>query len=337
MSDFNPDNLPYVNPKIDRRVALITGGSSGIGWYTVLHLFLHGYVIYIAGKSKTRVFKAISDIAEEAEIIRLAYSDEQKNSERFVGEIYFIEIDLADLESVSRAIDTFKSNEDSLHLLVNNAGIMGLPYGLTKDGFEIQMQTNYIAHFLLVIELLPLLDRTADMYAANDGPRIVYVSSIGHFFIFRYFDLNSGFNYWTNIFFTWFRYGLAKTCGIHFMKMIALRNPKILCTSVHPGFVMNTNLFSYWTRLPIIGIVFWCFFQIFGFFFGVSNVQGAYATLRCCLDPKLSLEKDNGKYYTTNGIEASPSRVASNMNFAARTWIWTVRELNSRGIKVLSA
>ena len=52
------------------------------------------------------------------------------------------------------------------------------------------------------------------------------------------------------------------------MKMLTLRNPKVLFLTVHPGLVMNTNLFSYWTRLPIVGIIFWFAFYLFGYFSG---------------------------------------------------------------------
>lgn len=334
MTSFDPESICYFNPSVDRRVALITGGNSGIGWYTVLHLYLHGYIVYIAARSKSRVNTSINELKEEATILRLKYTAQQSSSERFLGELCFLEIDLLSLKSVLNAVEMFKSREKHLNILINNASVMVLPYSVTQDGFEIQMQTNYISPFLLTTKLLPLLENTSDTYPKNDPPKIIYLSSIGHQLAFKYFNLNSTFNYRPNIVFTWFRYALAKTCGIHFMKMLALRNPKILCMSVHPGFVMNTNLFAYWTRLPIIGILFWCLFQIFGYLFGVSSEQGSYAIVRCCLDSKLSLEQDNGKHFTTNGTESEPSKVARNMNFAARTWIWTVQELSERKINI---
>lgn len=330
---FDPDSLPYLNPATDRKVALITGGNSGIGYFTVLHLYLHGYAVYIAGRSKSCMTKSMAELKEHATKIRLEYTSQQSN-ERFLGELHSLYIDLVNLQLVLQAVETFKSFESELHLLINNAGVMAIPYSMTGDDFEIQMQTNYVSPFLLTTKLLPLLEKTADKLPPSDPPRIIYLSLVGHFFAIRYFDMDSTFNYTPNIIFTWFRYGLAKTAGIHFTKMLALRNPNILCLSVHPGFVMNTNLFSYWTRLPIIGILFWCFFQVFGFFFGVSNKEGCYATVKCCLDPSLSLEKDNGKYYVTGGVESQPSSVASNMDYAARTWIWTIQELSERKISI---
>ncbi|CUM66860.1 uncharacterized protein PRCAT00004544001 [Priceomyces carsonii] len=330
---FNPDSFPYLDPGVDRRVALITGGNSGIGYYTAFHLYLHGYIVYIAGRSKSRVLKSIKSLREEAKKARLKYDGELLN-ERFPGDLKFLEVDLLNLSSVLRAVDTFKELESELHMLINNAGIIGVPHSLTVDNFDVQMQTNYVAPFLLTLKLLPLLERAGE--TGGEPPRVIYLSSIGHQFIFRYFNMNSTFDYRPNILFTWFRYGLSKTAGIHFIKLLALRNPNLLCMSVHPGFVMNTNLFSYWTRLPIIGILFWCFFQIFGFFFGVSNEEGAYATIRCCLDPSLTLERDNGKYFATGGKESTPSLVSNNMDYAARTWIWTIHQLSERNISINS-
>ncbi|KAK6465356.1 hypothetical protein DFJ63DRAFT_310453 [Scheffersomyces coipomensis] len=333
---FATDSLPYLNPNQDRRVALITGGNSGVGYYTVLHLYLHGYIVYIAGRSRSRVLKSIRELKQDATAIRSTYTSQQSSSERFLGDLFYLEIDLSSLASVIAAVENFKQLESNLNILINNAGAMALPYALTQDGFDIQIQTNFIAPFVLSTKLLPLLENTADRFPSIDPPRIIYLSSVGHQLCLRYFNMNSTFNYKPNFVFTWLRYGLAKIAGIHFMKMLALRNPKILCMSVHPGFVMNTNLFSYWTRLPIIGIMFWCLFQIFGYFFGVSNEEGANAIIKCSLDPTLTVEKDNGKYFATGGKESEPSKIAQNMDFAARTWIWTIHQLSERGISIPS-
>ncbi|ODQ82526.1 hypothetical protein BABINDRAFT_29888 [Babjeviella inositovora NRRL Y-12698] len=324
--DFNPDTLPYADAQTERRVALVTGGNSGIGWFTVLHLYLHGYVVYIAGRSKTRVTKAITEIKNEALLRRSRYSKDETTS-RVLGEMTFIEVDLVDLASVESCAEQFKTLELELHLLVNNAGIMAAPFSLTKDGFEIQMQTNYVSPFVLTQRLIPVMEHASD-------PRIVYLSSIGHLFAFWYFDMDTTFDYHPNIVFTWFRYGMAKMAGIHYTKMLALKHPRILCTAVHPGFVMSTNLFSYWTRLPIIGTLFWIMFQIFGWLFGVTNEEGSYATLKVALSKLLTANKDNGKYFAAGGVESKPSAVASNMDYAARTWIWTIHELRDRRVEV---
>lgn len=327
---FDTESLPYINPKKDRRVALITAGNSGIGYYTVLHLYLHGYVVYIAGRSKTRCMKSIDNLTKEAKYISGRYPKARQN-ERFLGELHFIEMDLSSLSSVLSAVTYFKNSEKNLNLLINNAGNSFLPYTVTPDGFELQLQTNYVAPFLLTTKLLPLMERTVDLYPNISPPRIIYITSVTHRFVLRYFNLNTRFHYRPNAVFTWIRYAIAKTAGIHFMKMLALRNPRLLCASVQPGIVMSTDYFAYWTRLPIIGSLFWCLFQIFSFIFGVSIEKGAQAVFKCCVDPALLPKAHSGSHFDLFK-ETEPASVASNKDYAAQSWIWTTHQLEKRNM-----
>lgn len=360
---FDPDSAPYYSPTKDHRVALITGGNSGIGWYTALHLYLHGFIVYIAGRSPKRVEKAIKDIEQEAAIRRSASQktdnskpqtdEKQREEERPLGELRYLQLDLLDLKSIERAAEQFQHRERYLNLLILNAGVMALPHSITQDGFEIQVQTNYLAHVLLTQLLVGLLENaandngdndtkingTTDYNSSNNGggdPRIVYLSSIGHQLYFWNFHPDSTFNYVPNILFTWLRYGMAKTFGIHYMKILALKYPLILSIAVHPGFVMNTNLFSYWTRLPIIGTLFWVFFQIFGWIFGVEIEQGSLATLKAALSPNLNRDNDNGKYFATGGVESQPSKIANNLTYAVNSYSWAIKQLQLQGFDFTS-
>lgn len=327
------ESLPYLNPSLDRRIVFITGGNSGLGFYTVLQLYLHGYTIYLAGRSKSRCLNSIKELKLKAKEIQDTYSLEESNN-RFLGDLRFLEIDLSNLNLIINAVENFKKLEDHLHILINNAGAMALPYTLTIDNFDIQLQTNFISPLVLTTKLLPILEKTKDKFPSLPTPRIIYLSSFGHLFALQYFNLSNSLDYYPNLVFTWVRYGMAKVAGIHFMKMLSLRNPKILFLTVHPGLIMNTNLFTYWTRLPIVGIMFWCLFHIFGYFFGTTSKEGANVVIKCCLDEKLSVEKDNGKYFGPDGKESQPSNIATNMDYAARTWIWTINELSKRGITI---
>lgn len=319
---FDPATLPYVDPAVDRRVALVTAGNSGVGWFTVLHLYLHGYIVYIAGRLRLRSLALMRELEAEA-----------AGRLEAPGELHFLEIDLALLSLVLAAVAAFKASERSLDLLINNACAAALPYALTKDGFEVQLQTNYVAPFVLTTKLLPLLEKTLEL-RPHDPPRVLYLSSVSHHFAVWYFKLNGSLNHQPGFVFTWLRYARAKTAGIHMMRMLALRNPRVLFMSVHPGLVMAPNTFVHLTRLPIIGIVFWCWFQIIGWLFGVTPEAGLRALLRCGLDPDLTVERDSGQHFATNGKPARPLRVASNMDYAARSWIWTVHQLGKRHISV---
>ncbi|CAH6719233.1 probable oxidoreductase Env9p [[Candida] jaroonii] len=325
-------SLPYITPYTDRRTVLILGGCSGLGWYTVLHLYLHGYVIYITGRSKSRVLKSIDELRQESINIRSNYTSQELN-ERYLGELLYLELDLSQLSSVLSAANKLINTERNLNILINNLSTNFIPYMKTQDGFEIQLQLNYISPFLLIIKLLPLLENTTNYYPEIEPPKIIYTSSPSHYFFFSYFSMDEDFKYKPIFFFNWIRYGKAKISGIHLIKMLSLRNPKILSTIVDPGFVMNPTIFSYFTRLPIIGILFWCLFEIFGYFFGSTMEEGSFSVIKNCLDPDLTFD-DNGKIFDTNGKEVKGSRVANNMDYAARTWIWTINKLNEKNIHI---
>lgn len=324
---FDPNTLPYYDPSTDKKIAVITGGTGGIGYYTCLHLYMHGFTVYMCGKNSQRVNKAIKDITEEA-LIRFKKDNNKTKGFQMdnFGSLNYVHLDLRDLRCVERAATRLSKLETQIDVLINNAGIMAIPFEMTRDQFEVQLQVNYVGHFLFTMKLLPMVQ--------NCQGRIISVSSLGHFLQYKYWKLNETFNYFPNMVFTWFRYAVSKTALIQFSKMLAIKNPNVLCVSLHPGLVMNTNLFSYWTRLPIIGIFFWLLFQVIGWLFGVSNEQGAIGTLRCALSTEINKESDNGKYYTTGGVESKSSGIANNLDDAATTWIWTVHELNDRGFDI---
>jgi retinol dehydrogenase-12 len=88
------------------------------------------------------------------------------------------------LASVKQFADEFKSRHNQLHILLNNAGVMLCPFGLSEDGIETQFATNHVAHYYLTILLLPILE--------SSGPsRVVNVSSIGHKIPFKQLNLDS--------------------------------------------------------------------------------------------------------------------------------------------------
>ncbi|EMG46605.1 ENV9 Probable oxidoreductase ENV9 [Candida maltosa Xu316] len=319
---FDPSTAPYYDPKTERRVAFITGGNSGIGWFTALHLYLHGYVVYVAGRTESKVLKAIEEIKEEAQ--------KRKTTNPF-GQLNYVYIDLLDLSTVPKAVAQFAQQEKSLDVLINNAGLMGVPYEVTKDDYEIQYQVNFVSHFLLTLKLLPFL-QTAVLQGVT--PRIVNLSSIGHNFEFKHFKPEENkLNKFPNSAYTWVRYGIAKASQIQFAKELAIKYPEILSLSVHPGVILGTELYNYWKTVPYIGFIAKGIFAAADKTIGVSNEEGSLATLRAALDPNLTL-KENGDYLVTGGTIESPSGIASNPKYAQETWDWNIEQLNKRGFNV---
>jgi NAD(P)-dependent dehydrogenase (short-subunit alcohol dehydrogenase family) len=87
----------------------------------------------------------------------------------------FIEMDFSSLFSIKAAIPRF--HHDSLDILICNAGIMAVPAGLSKDGYEIQFATNCLRHAMLIKQLLPNLMKTAEKPGSD--VRIILLTSVG--------------------------------------------------------------------------------------------------------------------------------------------------------------
>ncbi|KAI1097313.1 NAD(P)-binding protein [Jackrogersella minutella] len=228
---FHPDTLPDLKGKI----FIVTGGNSGIGYHTVAHLAEHGGHVYMCARSPEKGKTAIANIKE-------MYPS---------ANIDLLQMDLMDLASVVAAAKRFLALESALHGLLNNAGIMATPFEMTRDGFEAQWQTNYLAHWVLTEHLLPLMLRTAKTLPPG-GVRIVNLASSGHLGApkggIHFQDLSlkdSG---------PWTRYGQSKLANILHTKTLhrtygpgsprARRGEaEIWVSSVHPGLV-ETNLAS---------------------------------------------------------------------------------------------
>jgi NAD(P)-dependent dehydrogenase (short-subunit alcohol dehydrogenase family) len=142
-------------PRLGGRVAVVTGGNSGLGRATATELARHGARVMLACRDIERGKQAADDIRN-----RVPDAD-----------IEVRHIDLADMTSVREFGEGY---EGPLHLLINNAGVMGPPRRqVTAHDFELQFGTNHLGHFVLTGLLLPAL-------LVTDDPRVVTVSSVAH-------------------------------------------------------------------------------------------------------------------------------------------------------------
>jgi NAD(P)-dependent dehydrogenase (short-subunit alcohol dehydrogenase family) len=139
------------------RVCLVTGGNSGIGKATAEGLAQMGASVVIVCRDRTKGERAREEIVMKTN-----------------GSVELMLADFASLDSVRRLASDFTRMHGSLHVLVNNAGLVRLWRSVTADGFETTFQVNYLSHFLLTNLLLGVLK-------AGAPSRIVNVSSISHF------------------------------------------------------------------------------------------------------------------------------------------------------------
>ena len=132
-------------PQQDGKIAVVTGANSGLGFNTTRALANKG----------TKVIMACRNL-EKGEMAR----------QRIISEGMEIEpelrhLDLASLESVKKFAVKYTAAHEKLDLLINNAGLMAIPYDRTEDGFEMQFGVNHLGHFALTALLWPVLSATA--------------------------------------------------------------------------------------------------------------------------------------------------------------------------------
>ncbi len=151
------DTLAASLPDLSGKVVAITGCTSGMGLVLAETAAGRGASVIMLNRPSDRAEAALARV-------------------RMLGEARFVACDLTSFASVRAAGQALRGmlGETGLDMLVNNAGLMGLPDRATEDGFDVQMQANHLGHFLLVSEVWPLLDRAASL---REEARVVNHSS----------------------------------------------------------------------------------------------------------------------------------------------------------------
>jgi hypothetical protein len=194
------------------RTIVVTGGNAGLGLEVARAFAAHGAELVIASRDVDKGRRA---------------------AEQLQGEQRVMKLDLADLASVRAFVEAFEG--EHLDVLVNNAGVMALPYRKTADGFEMQLGTNHFGHFALTGLLLPKL-------LATPRSRVVTVSSIMYRRAGRmsFADLDGEQDYDK-----WRAYGQSKLANLMFAYELQRRldaaGVETQSVAAHPGYA-STNL-----------------------------------------------------------------------------------------------
>lgn len=133
-------------PRSLPQVILITGGNSGTGYQTARQYYAHGAKVYIGCRSPERAAEAIENIKKGGDIDLYGEWSFTPVDASKAGSVEFLQLDLADLESVGRAAKEFTAKEQRLDVLFANAGVMASPVGMsTVQGYALQFGTNVSA------------------------------------------------------------------------------------------------------------------------------------------------------------------------------------------------
>jgi NAD(P)-dependent dehydrogenase (short-subunit alcohol dehydrogenase family) len=188
-------------PPFAGRTVIVTGANSGLGEVTARELARVGAKVVLAVRNTAKGDAAAAGMTGDVEVRQL---------------------DLQDLASVR----AFADGVDAVDVLVNNAGIMAVPYAETVDGFESQIGTNHLGHFALTNLLLPKI-----------RDRVVTVSSQMH--LLGRINLKD-LNWKSRPYFAWPAYGQSKLANLLFTKELQRRldaaGSKVRALAAHPGY-----------------------------------------------------------------------------------------------------
>ncbi|MFI1719679.1 oxidoreductase [Streptomyces sp. NPDC020489] len=296
MSGWNEQSIPDQHG----RTAVVTGANSGIGYVTARELARKGARVVLACRSEARGTEAAARLTGEAP----------------GAQVEFGHLDLGDLSSVREFARRLPY--DRLDLLVNNAGVMALPYGTTVDGFETQFGVNHLGHFALTGLLLPVLLDTP-------GARVVTVSSSTHALAnIDIDDLNSERRYRR-----WSAYARSKTANLLFTHELARRlaahGSDVVAAAAHPGYAA-TNLQAAGPRMAGRRLA-ERFMAVGNRFFAQSAEAGALPTLYAATAPDVRPDSFTGPSLAGwRGTPAPSWRAPWTRNDRAGELLWTASE-----------
>ena len=273
-----------LNQDLQGRRVIVTGANSGIGFVTAKQLARQGASVTLACRNESQGDARVDEIRAE-------FPD---------ADLEVRKLDLGDLSSVRVFADGYLSEHDSLHLLINNAGVMNTPEGKTTDGFETQIGVNHLGHFLLTELLLDTLKKSAPS-------RVVVVSSCYH-------DMAMGregmididdLHFQNRKYEGWASYAQSKLANVLHAKELAKRldGTGVTAVSVHPGWV-RTDLMRH-TMPGWLQSVSRPFMAMMGM---VEPWEGTQTTLFAALAPEV--EAQPGAYYSQTGTYRDKSKNA---------------------------
>ncbi|MCF3129703.1 SDR family NAD(P)-dependent oxidoreductase [Streptomyces olivochromogenes] len=189
------------------RLAIVTGGYSGLGLETTRALVRAGARVVVPARRPETAREALAGL-DGVEVDAL---------------------DLGDLESVRGFAERFLASGRTVDFVINNAGIMACPETRVGPGWEAQFATNHLGHYALVNRLWPAI--------APGGARVVSVSSRGHHYSgIRWDDVQ-----WREGYDKWPAYGQAKTANVLFAVHLDKlgRDAGVRAFSLHPGGILT--------------------------------------------------------------------------------------------------
>jgi NAD(P)-dependent dehydrogenase (short-subunit alcohol dehydrogenase family) len=264
-------------PDQSGRTAVVTGANGGLGLETARALARNGAHVVMAVRNQQKAQDAVTDI-------RATVPE---------ASLQLIALDLGSQASVRDAAEQILRDHERVDLLVNNAGVMGIPERKTVDGYEMQFGVDHLGHWTLTALLLPAVLRSPDA-------RIVTVTSTAHH-MGRAVDPRNP--HLANRYRPWRAYGQAKLANFHFglglQRELEQAGTHAASLLAHPG-LSNTDLQAVSVR-ETGGGASQRFFHALATRTGMSPAHGALSQLRAATDPGAKGGEFYGPLFVNNG------------------------------------
>lgn len=275
-----------------KRIILVTGATVGIGEATALKLAIGGDHIIVHGRSNESCQAVLQRIL--AEYPRASLD--------------FLAANFSSLSQVKDMCRTLKERYNRLDVLINNAGAFFMKHQVSEDNVEMTMAVNHLAHFLLTLNILPLLQKSPE-------PRIVNVSSNAHH---QWSHDNPGKLLNPGKYNSFAAYGNSKLANVLFTYELARRmeGSTITVNALHPGFVVSRiGMNNGWLISTALKIQ-----QRLNFFKQKTTEEGARTSVYLATSPEVS--GISGKYFVD--CQPVPSAPASyDRDLARELWDWS--------------
>ena len=244
------------------KTVVVTGGNSGLGYEASLQLARKGAHVVLACRDSDKARAALGRIT----------------SAHPAASIETMRLDLADLASVRTFAESFLATHRELHVLMNNAGVMAIPYRKTADGFEMQFGTNHLGHFALTGLLVERL-------LGTPAARVVNVSSTAHRMgRVRFEDLHAERGYSR-----WGAYAQSKLANLLFtyelQRRLDAKGADVISVACHPGWA-ETNLQFVGARMDGSSLMEYLA-RVANFFLAQSAAMGALPLLYAATAPDM--------------------------------------------------
>jgi len=279
-------------PKRTGQVAIVTGGSRGIG----------GIVVRKMLECDMHVIIGCRNVQSGN-----AFVQKLRRDGVTTGQPGVLELDLTSLESVRKFANEILNRNVPIHVLVNNAGIMMCPHSITEDGFESQFQVNYLSHFLLTYLLMPRLQQGA---TESEFSRVVNVSSSAHFAATK-IDLNDIPN--PASYDPYRPYAHSKFLQVassnFWNSKLKSEGAPVIMVSVHPGMI-DTGLYE--------NVFYYKLFSYITKYIFKTTEQGGDAVAFPAISPAVK-NTDGGLFYA-NSEQCEPNELTKDLALQQRIW-----------------